>query len=113
MNTNSAAMAPASAPDTGASTVEMPAFASPAAISLVNSGSEDDVSSSRPPGLKPCTSPRAPSAVSRTSTPEGSIVMTMSEALATAAGVSAAFTPGTAARNRAMGSGFKSRTVSG
>ena len=46
-----------------------PPAASPAAISFVNSGSDEEVSSSSPPGWKPCRMPCGPSATSRTSTP--------------------------------------------
>ena len=90
MNTSSAACAPHCAPDTGASTTATPVACSAAAVSRVIHGCADEVSSNKAPGFKVCTRPRGPSVTSRTTSPFGSIVMTMSLLSPTAAGVSTA-----------------------
>ena len=57
MKTSSAAFAPHSAPDTGASTIATPASASRRPVASVSHGSDDDVSSSSAPGRRPCSRP--------------------------------------------------------
>ena len=89
MNTSVAAFAPISAPEVAESTMSMPFAARPFAVSTVIHGSHDDVSITSSPPSKPSTRPSLPSATSRTYSPDGSIVTTISERSATSRGVAA------------------------
>src|SRR5580704_18908394 len=100
MKTNSAFWAPASAPDTGASTIATPLAANRPAVLRVYQGSEDDVSNSRQPLPNPSARPSGPNTTASTSRPCGNMVTTTSEAAATSLGQETKAAPGVLARKR-------------
>ena len=113
MNTSSAACAPHSAPETGASTMATPRPASASAVPSVSQGSDDEVSSSSAPGAKPCSRPWSPPTSARTTSPFGTMVTTMSLAAASAAGDAAATAFGSVAARAAATPGAASKSCSG
>ena len=112
MNTSSAPFAPASAPDTAASTIVAPLSATVFAVCCVSQGSLEEVSSSAASRRRPWTRPSSPSATVCTACPFGSIVITMSLASATSRGVRAARTgPPRACASCFAADGFASSSV--
>ena len=87
MKTSSAAFAPHSAPETGASIIATPASSSMRPVASVSQGSDDEVSSSSAPGLRPRSRPSSPATSACTTAPFGTIVTTMSLRAASSAGV--------------------------
>ncbi len=113
MKTSSAFLAPASAPETGASTMATPMADRRVAVRRVSQGSEDEVSRSKAPRLKPVASPSVPKVTVSTSRPFGSMVMTMSDAAATAPGVAEIRASGIAAFTRSSTAESISKTLTG